>query len=78
MGEELMHPDDWDESVVRDLVYSALYAGVKSVKGMVEFDEEDVGDWIEVMKDDEMSKVFQALIDSKGEVEKGDKKKVKA
>jgi len=77
MNIELLNPDNWDESVVRDLIYSALWAGCKAKKEAVNFDEFEVGTWIEEMPQDELNKVFQVLIDSNntGE-EEGDKKKV--
>lgn len=76
MNKELSSPSEWDESVVRDLVYSALWAGKKSKKEIVDFDEFTVGEWIEEMEDDELSKVFQSLIDAQ-EVSGDDKKKAK-
>ncbi len=66
MNEELSHPHKWDESVNRDLIYSALYAAVKSKKGVVEFNEEDVGEWMEDVEDAELSKIYQALLDAAG------------
>lgn len=46
---------------VRDLLWAGLVAGCKSEKTEVEFDEYDVGDWIDEMPQEELNKAFSVL-----------------
>ena len=60
-------------SQIRDLVWSALVAGARKRGESVDFDEWQVGDWIEEMEQDEFDnimKAFQNSIPSDGEESK--------
>ena len=81
MQKELEHIETSDGSSIRDLIYSALWAGCKTDKLEVDFDEYDMGDWIDEMGQEELNKIFQVLIDSndsgkeeEGSDAKGEKK----
>lgn len=51
-----------DMSVIRDLIFSALWAGAKSEKKPTDFDSFDVGDWMdEAGLEAVMSKFTEAL-----------------
>lgn len=39
-----------DNTEIRDLIYSALVSGAKTCKEPVDFDNEEVGDWIDEME----------------------------
>lgn len=54
---------------VRDLLWAGLVAGCKSEKSEVTFDEYEVGDWIDEMDQDELTKAFSVMATS------GDSKK---
>lgn len=64
MQDELSNIEDGDGSNIRDLIYSALWAGCKTDKIEVDFDEFDMGDWIDDMDQEELNKIFQTLLDS--------------
>ena len=77
--EELSSIDKMGVAVVRDLLYSALFAGCKAKKIDVDFDQYDVGEWLDDMDQAELDKAFQTLADSNksgdeaGEAESGKK-----
>ena len=67
-----------DVGVIRDLIYSALFAGCKAEKKDVNFDNFDVGEWIDEMQPGDLAKVFDVLAasnDGGGEPEADDSKK---
>jgi len=76
---ELSSVEAMGVDVVRDLLYSALFAGCKAQKIDVDFDRYDVGEWLDDMDQAELDKAFQTLADSNksgdeaGEVESGKK-----
>ena len=72
MRDELSNLATSDGSSIRDLLYSALWAGCKSEKIDVDFDRYDLGDWIDDMDQKEMDKAFQFLIDSEPKAEEGE------
>lgn len=63
---------------VRDLVYSALKDGCRAAKIESDFDNMDVGDWLEVLDAKELTKFFESMAGAmpKGEADSSDKKKV--
>jgi hypothetical protein len=67
-----------DVGVIRDLIYSALFAGYKAEKKDVSFDNYEVGEWIDEMTQDDLAKIFDVLGKSNeagGEPEADDSKK---
>ena len=64
MQEELSDISQSSGGEIRDLIYSALWAGAKSNKLEVDFDNIDVGGWIDEMEQSELNKCFQVLVDS--------------
>lgn len=46
---------------VRDLIWAGLVAGARKRKETVDFDEWDVGDWIDEMDEAQFAKVTQTL-----------------
>lgn len=67
MQSELSNIEDSDGGSIRDLIYSALWAGCKTDKIEVDFDRYDLGDWIDDMDQEELNKCFQVLVDSNGD-----------
>jgi hypothetical protein len=64
--------------VIRDLIYSALFAGCKADKIDIDFDNFDVGEWIDELKPDDMAKIFDSMAksnDGGGEPKADDSKK---
>lgn len=59
-----------DPSVIRDVVYSALVAGARTDKKEVDFDEHQVGDWLDAVEPEELSKAFEVMVGSNGPNEK--------
>lgn len=74
MQDELSDLANSDGSAIRDLLYSALWAGCKTAKIEVDFDRYDLGDWIDEMDQKEMDKAFQFLINSEPKAEEGEGK----
>jgi len=68
-------------TTMRDLIYSALWAGCKTEKIDIDFDEYNVGDWMDDIEPDELVKIFTSLANSndsgevKGEAKEADEKK---
>jgi len=60
---------------LRDLIYSALVAGAKKQKQDVDFDEWEVGEWIDEMEEAELQKVIEAFTNSMPNQEGDDSKK---
>lgn len=48
-------------SQIRDLFWSALVAGAKKKKEEIDFDEWDVGEWIDDMMQEDFDKVVEAM-----------------
>ena len=48
-------------SQIRDLFWSALVAGARKKKEEVDFDEWDVGEWIDDMEQSDFDKVVEAM-----------------
>jgi hypothetical protein len=48
-------------SQIRDLFWSALVAGAKKKKEEIDFDEWDVGEWIDDMEQEDFDKVVEAM-----------------
>lgn len=67
---ESINTDNAKASHLRDLIWSSLVAGAKYQKVEVDFDEYDVGDWI----DDLSQKELQSIFDTMGGKEEGKKK----
>jgi len=61
---------------LRDLIYSALVAGAKKQKETVDFDEWEVGEWIDELPDEELQKIIDSFTNSlpKGEGDSSKKK----
>lgn len=59
-----------DGSEIRDLIYSGLVAGCKTTRSDVEFNEIDVGDWIDELKQDELRHIFQLYLGQLPNVER--------
>ena len=74
MQKELSNIENSDGGNIRDLIYSALWAGCKTDKIEIDFDRYDLGDWIDEMEQDELNKCFQVLLGSnpKSEVKEGE------
>lgn len=51
-------------SQVRDLVWSGLVAGARKKGEQIDFDEWQVGDWIEEMPQEEFDKIMEAFQNS--------------
>lgn len=49
---------------IRDLFWSALVCGAKKKKETVDFDEWDVGEWIDEMEESDFNKVLEAMNNS--------------
>jgi len=49
---------------VRDLVWSGLVAGARKRGDVIDFDEWQVGDWIEEMNQEEFDKIMEAFQNS--------------
>ena len=64
MQEELSDIANSDGGSIRDLLYSALWAGCMTDKLEVDFNRYDLGDWVDEMSQDELNKCFQVLFDS--------------
>lgn len=62
-------------SQIRDLFWSALVAGARKRKEEVDFDEWDVGEWIDEMEQSDFDKVVNAMNQSMPEQESGASKK---
>lgn len=79
MQDELSDISKNTGSEIRDLIFSALWAGAKSDKLEVDFDYIEVGDWIDEMDQGELNKCFQVLVNSNdsggGSEEGADEKK---
>tara|TARA_B100001057_G_C22216973_1_gene706773 strand:- start:188 stop:514 length:327 start_codon:yes stop_codon:yes gene_type:complete len=62
---------------IRDLFWSALVCGAKKKKQEVDFDEWDVGEWIDDMDQADFETVIEAMNQSfpEGQDKKGSKKK---
>lgn len=60
---------------MRDLFWSALVAGAKKKKEEVDFDEWDVGEWIDEMEQSDFDKVVEAMTNSMPSDKGGSKKK---
>ena len=75
--EELAKLADSSGSGIRDLIFSALWAGAKTDKIDIDFDEFDVGDWMDEVGTDDLTDMMKLLYDSndsgEGEDEKGKK-----
>ncbi len=61
---------------LRDLIYSALVAGAKKKKETVDFDEWEVGEWIDELPDEELQKIVDSFTNSlpQGEADSSKKK----
>jgi len=61
---------------LRDLIYSALVAGAKKNKEAIEFDEWEVGEWIDEMEEGNLEKIIEGFTNSmpKGEGDSSKKK----
>lgn len=59
-------------SEIRDMIWAGLVAGAKKKDEPVDFDEWQVGDWIEEMDQEEYEKIIQAM---NGSVPKEESKK---
>ena len=64
MQEELTSLNEDNGSCIRDLIYSALFAGAKKAKEEIDFDNYDVGDWADEMKENDLIVLLKALTDS--------------
>lgn len=63
-------------SQIRDLFWSALVAGARKNKEEIDFDEWDVGEWIDDMEQSDFDKVVSAMNQSMPEQDgKSDSKK---
>lgn len=62
---------------IRDLIWSGLVAGAKSKNIDVDFNEFNVGDWIDQLDADELKKAFDVILES-SPVEKKKTGKAKA
>ena len=62
--EELADIENSAGSTIRDLIYSALWAGAKTDKLDVDFDAFAVGNWMDDIQPEELAKVFDTLTDS--------------
>jgi len=60
---------------LRDLIYSALVAGAKKKKEAVEFDEWEVGEWIDDLPDEDLQKIVDSFTNSLPKGEGDDTKK---
>jgi len=60
---------------LRDLIYSALVAGAKKKKETVDFDEWEVGEWIDELPDEELQKIVDSFTNSQPKGEGDDSKK---
>jgi len=60
---------------LRDLIYSALVAGAKKQKQEVDFDEWEVGEWIDELPDEELQKIVDSFTNSLPKGEGDDSKK---
>jgi hypothetical protein len=60
---------------LRDLIYSALVAGAKKNKETVDFDEWEVGEWIDELPDEELQKIVDSFTNSLPKGEGDDTKK---
>ena len=67
-----------DGSEIRDLIYSCLADGARKAKQPIDFDQYDVGDWMEDLSSEEMTKMMEEFTGSMAPVfeNKGGKKKV--
>jgi len=60
---------------LRDLIYSGLVAGAKKNKEKVDFDEWEVGEWIDELPDEDLQKIVDSFTKSLPEGEGDDTKK---
>lgn len=60
---------------LRDLIYSALVAGAKKQKQDVDFDEWEVGEWIDDLPDEDLQKIVDSFTNSLPKGEGDDTKK---
>ncbi len=60
---------------LRDLIYSALVAGAKKKKETVDFDEWEVGEWIDELPDEDLQKIIDSFTNSLPKGEGDDSKK---
>lgn len=65
-----LNVDNASASHLRDLIWSSLVAGAKYNKEEIDFDEYDVGDWIDDLSQSNLQKIF----DTMGGKEEGKKK----
>ena len=73
---ERLSNKDIDGSEIRDLIYSALVAGCRTKKIDQDFDETEVGDWIDELEQSELDNIFEVYMQSLPNV-KGAKKKMR-
>lgn len=55
---------DFSPALIRDLIWSGLVAGAHTDKTEVDFNELDVGDWIDEMEQVELEKAMRTIAES--------------
>jgi len=67
--DEVFSPAKMSIGQTRDMIYSALAAGCYSSKKEIDFDQYDVGDWIDEISQADLESIFKAAF-TEGEAKK--------